>query len=197
MRSHAKEWHLRPNAIGVWGFSAGGHLAGYLATAEPHGDPAPFEGFGVGTRTMDDIDKLHGRPDFAILSYARLTIDRAIPGTFGMESITGKDAPQSMNDALSPVLHVTKESAPSFIYATERDEKVNSLNASAFFDALQRAGVDAELHVFERGPHGTGMGQDTGAGGVAATAAGLDAGAWMARQDAVGRSTCRTQWPAV
>ena len=166
VRAHAKEWHLKSDAVGVWGFSAGGHLAGYLATAEPHGDPTPFKGFEVPARagesshSKDEIDKLSARPDFAILSYARLTIDRAIPGTFGMESITGKDAPQAMNEALSPVLHVTKSSAPSFIYATERDEKVNSLNATAFFDALQRAGVDAELHVFERGPHGTGMGQN-------------------------------------
>ena len=160
VRSHAKEWRLRPNAIGVWGFSAGGHLAGYLATAERHGDPVPFAGFEVPAHVTDEIDKLNARPDFAILSYARLTIDRAIPGTFGMESITGKDAPQAMNEAISPVMHVTKETAPSFLYATERDEKVNSLNATAFFDALQRAGVDAELHVFERGPHGTGMGQN-------------------------------------
>jgi hypothetical protein len=58
------------------------------------------------------------------------------------------------------VKHVTKESSPSFIYATEWDEKVNSLNATMFFNALQRAGVPAELHVFERGPHGTGMGQN-------------------------------------
>jgi len=154
VRAHAAAWKIRPDAIGVWGFSAGGHLAGYLATAEPHGDPR------TGTAATDEIDKLSGRPDFAILSYARLTIDKDIPGTFGMESITGKDAPQALNDAISPVKHVTKESSPSFIYATEFDEKVNSLNATAFYDALQRAGVHAELHIFERGPHGTHMGVD-------------------------------------
>lgn len=154
VRAHAAAWKIRPDAVGVWGFSAGGHLAGYLATVEPHGDPR------TGTAALDEIDKVSGHPDFAILSYARLTIDKDIPGTFGMESITGKDAPQALNDAISPVKHVTKDSSPSFIYATEFDEKVNSLNATAFFDALQRAGVHAELHVFERGPHGTHMGVD-------------------------------------
>jgi len=154
VRAHAAAWKIRPDAIGVWGFSAGGHLAGYLATADPHGDPR------TGNAALDEIDKVSAHPDFAILSYARLTIDRDIPGTFGMESITGKDAPQSLNDSISPVKHVTKESSPSFIYATEWDEKVNSLNATTFFNALQRAGVPAELHVFERGPHGTGMGQN-------------------------------------
>lgn len=123
VRAHAHEWHVRPDAIGVWGFSAGGHLAGYLATAEPHFDPAKFAGFEVPAHPSDATDKISAHPDFAILSYARLTIDRAIPGTFGMESLTGKDAPAALNDALSPVLHVSRASSPSFIYATERDEK--------------------------------------------------------------------------
>jgi len=139
VRSHAVAWKIRPNAIGVWGFSAGGHLAGELATAE--GDPS-------------------SHPDFAVISYGRVDLDSSIPGTFGMEAITGKDAPQALVNKISPVLYVTKATSPSFIYATEFDEKVDSRNATAFFDALHRAGVPAELHVFEQGPHGTGMGQN-------------------------------------
>jgi len=152
VRSHAAEWKLRPDAIGVWGFSAGGHLAGYLATVQPMDEP----------KTLPDgaKKKLSAHPDFAILNYARLTIDKNIPGTFGMESITGPNASQELIDAISPVKHVTAGSSPSFIYATEFDEKVNSLNATAFYDALQRVGVPAELHVFEQGPHGTHMGVD-------------------------------------
>jgi len=161
VRSHAAAWKLRPDAIGVWGFSAGGHLAGYLATAEPNTSEFPLSKMAGGKpATPDAIDGLSGRPDFAILNYARLTIDKNIPGTFGMESITGPNASQELIDAISPVKHVTKETSPSFIYATEFDEKVNSLNATAFYDALQRAGVHAELHVFEQGPHGTHMGVD-------------------------------------
>jgi acetyl esterase/lipase len=160
VRAHAQEWKVRPDAIGVWGFSAGGHLAGYLATAAPHGEPPSSEGVQNESLPQDAIDKVSAHPDFAILSYARLTIDKEIPGTFGMESITGANASPEFNELISPVKHVTKDTSPSFIYATERDEKVNSLNATAFFDALQRAGVPVELHVFEQGPHGTGMGQN-------------------------------------
>ena len=161
VRAHAAAWGVKPDAVGVWGFSAGGHLAGYLAVAEPHGDPAlELAPAKVSAWEHDAIDKESAHPDFAILNYARLTIDRNIPGTFGMESITGPNASQALNDALSPVLHVTKGSSQSFIYATEFDEKVNSLNATAFYDALQRVGVKAELHVFEQGPHGTHMGTD-------------------------------------
>lgn len=150
VRSRAKEWRLRADAIGVWGFSAGGHLAGYLATLPGEGD----------AHASDPIDRVSSHPDFAILSYARLSLDPKVPGKFGMEALTGKDAPQSVNDAISPVLHVTKHTSPSFLYATEMDEKVNSINATSFYEALRRAEVPAELHVFEQGAHGTGMGQN-------------------------------------
>jgi acetyl esterase/lipase len=168
VRAHAKEWQIKPDAIGVWGFSAGGHLAGYLATADPHALVSlhPLDTIQIAVQrsemmpTTDAIDKLSAHPDFAILNYARLTIDKNIPGTFGMETLTGPNASAELIDAISPVKHVTKETSPSFIYATEYDEKVNSLNATAFYDALQRAHVSAELHIFERGPHGTHMGTD-------------------------------------
>ena len=168
VRSKAEQWNLRADAVGVWGFSAGGHMAGWLATASPH-DIAKIE-LRVGYRAAllqqhspqrnEDIEKTSAHPDFAILNYARLDLDPKIPGTFGMKALTGENAPQSLVDELSPVLHVSSETSPSFIYATERDEKVNSLNATSFFNALQQAGVPAELHIFEQGPHGTHMGYD-------------------------------------
>lgn len=171
VRAHAKEWNLKPDAIGVWGFSAGGHLAGYLATAAPH-DDARLHRHPEDTREMaihredaplgldSGIDQLSAHPDFAIINYGRLSLDPSIPGTFGMEALTGKNAPQALVDALSPILHVSKDTSPCFLYATEFDEKVSSLNASRFFEALQRAHVPAELHIFEAGPHGTHMGTD-------------------------------------
>jgi acetyl esterase/lipase len=151
VRAHAKEWGINPDAIGVWGFSAGGHMAGYLATVA---SPAPEDASG----THDDIDKVSAHPDFAIINYGRLDLDPKIPGTFGMATLVGPDAPQPLVDAVDPVLHVTANTSPTFIYATEHDEKVNALNATHFFNALQQANVPAELHIFELGPHGTHMG---------------------------------------
>lgn len=172
VRSHAKEWNLRKDAIGIWGFSAGGHLAGWLATADPHmklsayfPDSVPPDATAAkmlddATKMRDRIDEESAHPDFAILSYARLSLNPAIPGTFGMKTLIGENAPQAMVDAISPVLHVTKETSPSFLYGNSHDATVSSLNATAFYDALQLAHVPAELHVFETGPHGTGMGQN-------------------------------------
>jgi acetyl esterase/lipase len=167
VRAHAAQWNIRPDAIGVWGFSAGGHLAGYLATATPYGfatkhpeDTMKMAMQGSEIMLVDDIDKLSAHPDFAILSYARVDLDPAIPGTFGMKAITGDNVPQSLIDAIDPIKHVTAQTSPSFIYSTEHDQAVNPMNASLFFNALLAAGVPAELHIFELGPHGTGMGQN-------------------------------------
>lgn len=153
VRAHAADWHLDPNAIGIWGFSAGGHMSGYLATAAPD---APENASG----THDAIDQVSAHPDFAILSYARLDLNPKIPGTFGMKTLVGPDATQSQIDAVDPILHVTAATSPCFIYSTEHDQTVNALNASHFFSALIAVGVPAELHIFEQGLHGTHMGTD-------------------------------------
>jgi acetyl esterase/lipase len=149
VRSHAAEFGVDPNKIGVWGFSAGGHLAGYLAT-EPseHNFASP-----------DPVERVTAHPDFAIFSYARLTLDNSVPRPGNMEALVGNNPSPETLDSISFARHVTKESSPSFIYSTTNDQTVNSLNATAFYDALKRAGVPAEMHIFELGPHGTGMGQ--------------------------------------
>lgn len=150
VRSHAAEFGIVPDRIGVWGFSAGGNLAGYLATE-------PFDKERANT---DPVERVSAHPDFAIFSYARLTMDSSVPRTGNMESLLGDNPSPEMLDRVSFVRHVTKSTSPSFIYSTTGDQTVNSLNATEYYDALKRAGVPAELHVFELGPHGTGMGQN-------------------------------------
>ena len=66
---------------------------------------------------------------------------------------------QEIIDAIDPGKHVTKDASPSFIYSTGGDMSVDPLNASVFYEALKRAGVPVELHIFQLGPHGTGMAQ--------------------------------------
>jgi acetyl esterase/lipase len=149
VRSHAAEFGIAPDRIGVWGFSAGGNLAGYLATE-------PFEASHSNT---DPVERVSAHPDFAIFSYARLTMDASVPRTGNMESLLGDNPSPEMLDRISFARHVTKNTSPSFIYSTTADQTVNSLNATAYYDALKRVGVPVELHVFELGPHGTGMGQ--------------------------------------
>jgi acetyl esterase/lipase len=149
VRSHASEFGIEPKKIGVWGFSAGGLLAGYLATDADERDRA----------SADPVERVSNHPDFAILSYARLSMESTVPRPGNMEALVGENPRPEMLDTISVVRHVTKETSPSFIYSTTADQQVNSMNATAYYDALKRAGVAAELHVFELGPHGTGLGQ--------------------------------------
>jgi acetyl esterase/lipase len=150
VRSHAAELGVRPDAIGVWGFSAGGSLAGYVATIHDAGNPG----------AADSIDRVSDRPDFEIVSYGRM--DMSVPlanGAIPMESILGRQPSQSAIDAIDPVKHVTADTSPSFLYSTTGDKTVDSRNAAKFYVALKAAGVPAELHIFELGPHGTHMGE--------------------------------------
>jgi acetyl esterase/lipase len=149
VRANARTLGVDPGKIGVWGFSAGGHLAGSLAAIHDGGKP----------EASDPVERVSSRPDFAILSYARLTMNEDVPRKGSMESILGEHPTQAAIDAISPDKHVTKDTSPSFIYSTGGDQAVDPLNASVFYAALKRAGVPAELHLFERGPHGTGMAQ--------------------------------------
>ncbi len=149
VRSHARDLDIAPNKIGLWGFSAGGHLAGYLAAVHDQGE----------AKALDPIDRAADRPDFVILSYGRFSMDDSIPRTGNMDGLLGKNPAQEKIDAISVVKLVTPNTSPSFIYSTTADQTVNSMNATAYYDALKRAKVPAELHIFERGPHGTGLAQ--------------------------------------
>jgi len=149
VRSHAAEFDVSKDRIGLWGFSAGGHLAGYLAAVHDAGEAG----------AADLVDRVSDRPDFVVVSYGRFSMDESIPRKGNMDGLLGKNPTQAMLDAISVVRLVTKDTSPCFIYSTTADQTVNSLNATAFYDALKRAGVPVELHIFERGPHGTGMAQ--------------------------------------
>jgi acetyl esterase/lipase len=148
VRSHAQEYGLDPNKIGVWGFSAGGHLAGYLATA-------PIE---TEKKAIDPVERVDAHPDFAVFSYARLSMEPSVPRTGNLEALIGQHPRPELIDTISIVRHVTKETSPSFIYSTSADQQVNSMNSTAYYDACKREGVPVELHIFEEGQHGTGMG---------------------------------------
>ena len=148
VRSHAAELGIAPGKVGVWGFSAGGHLGGWLATVHDEGNP----------HAGDPVDRVSDRPDFAVLSYARLSMDPGIPRPTNLEGLLGDHPTAQEIAAISLDRRVTRDTAPSFIFSTSADETVNSLNATTFYAALKRLGVPAELHIFERGPHGIGLG---------------------------------------
>jgi acetyl esterase/lipase len=158
VRSQAAAFGVDPAKVGLWGFSAGGHLAGYMASIHDGGKAG----------AADPIDRVSDRPDFVVLAYGRFSMDNGIPRAGNMDGLLGAHPTQAQLDAISPVLHVTKDNSPAFIYSTTADQTVNSRNATAFYDVLQQTGIPVEMHIFEGGPHGTGLGQNIkGVGEVA------------------------------
>ena len=141
-RENAAQWHIRPNAVYVAGFSAGGHVACTLSTLWQE------ELFG---RVLGDGASI--RPDGQILSYPVVTMGEfAHAGS--RENLLGADAPQEMIEALSLEKRVTADTAPAFIWHTVEDGSVPVENSMQYAMALRRSGVPFELHLYERGGHG-------------------------------------------
>ncbi|WP_404423076.1 alpha/beta hydrolase [Nibricoccus sp. IMCC34717] len=147
VRSRAAEFAVDPARIGAMGFSAGGHLT---ATAGTLFD-APE------AKTGHALDAVSARPDFLVLIYSVLTFEAPHAHSGSRETLLGKDAPADLVHRLSPTENVTAATPPSFLLVSGEDDAVPSESPTAFYLALRKAKVPAELHVFTRGPHGHGM----------------------------------------
>jgi acetyl esterase/lipase len=147
VRSRAAEFEVSPDRIGILGFSAGGHLASTAGTHFDSGNAA----------AADPIDRVSSRPDFMILAYA--VISMAAPYAHGgsVTNLLGPNPDPKLVAELSNELHVTPQTPPTFLFSTNADTAVPSENSVAFYLALRKAGVPAEMHIFEKGPHGVGL----------------------------------------
>lgn len=147
IRAHAKDWGVDPNRIGVWGSSAGGHLASTLGTHcnKPN------------TNASDPIDRLSCKPDFMILAYPVISMRSAITNKPTRLSLLGPHPSPALVREMSNELHVTPSTPPAFIFVTQRDPAVPVQNSLDFYSALTRNRVPSELHVFDYGIHGCGL----------------------------------------
>lgn len=149
VRSHAQQFAIAPDRIGMWGFSAGGHLVGIVGTHFDAGD----------AQAADPIDRVTDRPDFVVSSYGGLTLQPGVAKSGAMGSLLGDHPAPELIDDMSPDKHVTAQTPPYFLYATTTDQSVPPLSSVVFYTALVRAGVPAEIHIFQHGPHGTALAQ--------------------------------------
>jgi acetyl esterase/lipase len=150
VRSHAQAFAIAPDRIGMWGFSAGGHLVGIVGTHFDEGN----------LQAADPIERVSDRPDFVISSYGGLTLQEGVAKPGAMSSLLGDHPSAELTDDMSPDKHVTAHTPPYFLYATTMDQSVPPLSSVVFYTALVRAGVPAEIHIFEQGPHGTALAQN-------------------------------------
>ncbi len=147
VRARAAEFGVSPDRVGIMGFSAGGHL---VSTAATHFDAGLAE-------ANDPIDRAGSRPDFLILGYPVISFDPAITHAGSVRNLLGDNPDPKLIENLSNDLQVTARTPPTFLFHTANDQAVPVENSIRFFLALRKAGVPAELHVFESGPHGVGM----------------------------------------
>ena len=147
LRSHAADWHLDPARIGIMGFSAGGHLA---MSASTH--------FDVGmSNAVDAVDRVSSRPDISVLGYPVISMTEAWTHAGSRTALLGANPDPALAQSLSGERSVIQTTPPTFLFQTNEDTTVPAENATYYYLALRRAGVPAELHIFERGPHGVGL----------------------------------------
>jgi len=147
VRAKSGDWRIDPSRIGIMGFSAGGHLAMTASTI--------FDGGAADA--ADPIDRAGSRPDFAVLGYPVISMTAAWTHQGSKRNLLGDPPDADLAAKLSGEKAVTKETPPTFIFQTNQDTAVPAENAVHYYLALRQNGVAAEMHVFERGPHGVGL----------------------------------------
>lgn len=146
-RSKADEWKIDVKRVGIMGSSAGGHLASTLLTHFDAGKPD----------AADPIERLSSRPDIGILCYPVISMG---PNTHGgsKKNLLGENPAPELTELLSNEKQVTKDTPPTFLWHTVEDKAVKVENALDFAAALQRNGVPFDLHIYQHGRHGLGLG---------------------------------------
>lgn len=148
VRARAAEWGLDPQRIGILGFSAGGHVA---STAGTHFDSGK-------SGASDPIERLSSRPNLMILIYPVITM-REKTHAGSKTNLLGAGPAPELTTLLSNEEQVTRETPPTFLVHTTTDPAVPVENSLLFIAALRQAGVPFEVHLYERGPHGFGLGK--------------------------------------
>ena len=143
VRSHAAEYGINPDHIGIVGFSAGGHLA---STASTHFNDEVYK----------PAENVSARPDFAVLVYPVITMEPSYSEKGTRESLIGPDADQALIDRFSSEKQVTKETPTTFLAHAMNDKLVPYTNSVNYANALREKGVECELHLYARGDHGLG-----------------------------------------
>ena len=150
VRAKAAEWRIAPDRIGIMGFSAGGHLASSVSTHFDAGQAS----------AADPIDRAGSRPDFSVLGYPVISLTATWTHQGSKKNLLGDNPDPELAKSLSGENAVTAQTPPTFIFQTNADTTVPAENSVYYYLALRKAGVKAEMHIFQNGPHGVGLGMD-------------------------------------
>jgi len=147
IRARAADWGINPGKIGILGFSAGGHVASTAGTHFDSGNP----------RSDDPVERVISRPDLMVLIYPVITMGpKAHAGS--RRNLIGASPEPSLVTLLSNEEQVNSNTPPAFLVHTVDDPGVPVENSIIFAAALQKSGVPYEMHLYQHGPHGFGLG---------------------------------------
>lgn len=145
VRRNAHKWKVDLNKIGIIGFSAGGHLAATLST-----------------RYLDNLYNAHNtisaRPDFSMLIYPVISMKEGITHQGSRVNLLGKTPCDLMINKFSLEVQVNNLTPPTFMAHASDDTSVPVENSIMYYQALVKHKVPAELHLYEKGGHGFGLG---------------------------------------
>ena len=142
LRENAGQWNIDPEKVGVLGFSAGGHLASSVSV---HREEAQKE-------------KVSSRPDFSILIYPVISMDSSITHQGSRKNLLGEKLETDWEGYFSNETQVNEKTPPAFLVHSWDDKAVPAENSIRYAKALNQVGIKVELHLFEKGGHGYGMG---------------------------------------
>jgi acetyl esterase/lipase len=146
VRNHAREWGIDPTKIGIMGFSAGGHLASTLST---HFDEKVYE----------VADSTSAHPDFSLLIYPVISMEEGITHKGSQVNLLGDNPSLEQKKHFSNELQVNDETPPAFLIHSIDDGTVPVQNSIGYALALEKYKVPCELHIYQSGGHGYGLGR--------------------------------------
>jgi acetyl esterase/lipase len=144
VRRNAKTWNINPEKIGTMGFSAGGHLASTLST-----------------HYLDEVyvhDTISAKPDFSILIYPVISMEQAITHEGSKTNLLGNAPSERLIKYYSNEQQIDSLTPPVFLVHATDDKAVPVENSIHYYMALKNNNVPAELHIYEKGGHGFGLG---------------------------------------
>ena len=144
VRFNAESWNIDPGKIGIMGFSAGGHLASTLSTHFDNGDQG----------NADPVEKMSCRPDFSILVYPVISFTEEFRHSGSRAALLGEDPDPELVRYYSNEHQVTADTPPAILIHSGDDEGVPVQNSLAYYQALLKKGITAEMHVYPYGGHG-------------------------------------------
>lgn len=148
VRNHAKEWGIDPNKIGIMGFSAGGHLASTLSVH-------------FNEKVYQPEDLTSARPDFSILIYPVISMDSGITHSGSRANLLGGAPSSELLKHFSNELQVNSETPPAFMVHSLDDDAVPVQNSINYALAMHKFKIPCELHIYQTGGHGYGLGKST------------------------------------